>query len=605
MVSLIRDRAASSAAMLAIFGDRALLGAALRFESALAGAQAEEGLVPRDAAGRLRALYADPDIDIETLADQAAHAGTLAIPLVAHLRNRAGEDAGHIHKGATSQDLADTAMMLQARDGIALIDDDIVRLADGLGRLALRHAARPMLGRTLLQAAVPITFGLKAAQWRLSIDRARARVARESTGALALQLGGAAGTRAGLDGRGAAVAARMAAELDLADPPLPWHTRRDGIAGLAASLAILLGALGKIARDIALLAQTEVGEAFEPRTQGRGGSSSMVHKRNPTGCQIVLAAAARAPQLAATIIAAMPQEHERGLGGWQAEGAVLADLFCLAHGATQALLPVIEGLELDLTAMSENLTAAKVGTDIGESEAMAASATRTPILFLHSLGCDHTMWDHQVRALAGRCRIIAPDLPGLPTIEQIGARIIEILDDVRVGVVDVCGISLGGVLAQWLAINAPDRVGRLVLANTASRIGSHASWIERERLVRASGMAAIAETVLARFFSPAFTASHPAIVDVFRRRLLANTPEDYAACCAALRDADLTDHLPNIRCPTLVIGGSDDTSTPPAQSLALAQAIANARVLILPAAHLSNVEQPGLFNTALAEHLDI
>ncbi len=590
--------------MLAIFGDRALLEAALRFESALTGAQAEEGLVPRDAAIRLRALFADPDIAIETLADQAAHAGTLAIPLVAHLRNRAGEDADHVHKGATSQDLADTALMLQARDGIALIDDDLVRLAGGLGQLAHEHAAQPMLGRTLLQAAVPITFGLKAAHWRVSIDRARARVASESTHALALQLGGAAGTRAGLDGRGAAIAARMAAELDLANPPLPWHARRDGIAGLAGSLAILLGALGKIARDIALLAQTEVGEAFEPRTPGRGGSSSMAHKRNPTGCQIVLAAAARAPQLAATIIAAMPQEHERGLGGWQAEAAVLADLFCLAHGATQALLPVIEGLELDLAAMAGNLTAARVGTDIGESEAMAASAIRPPILFLHSLGCDHTMWDHQ-RALAGRCRIIAPDLPCLPTIEQIGARIIEILDEVRVGTVHVCGISLGGAVAQWLAINVPERVDRLVLANTASRIGSHATWIERERLVRAGGMAAIAETVLARFFSPAFTAGHPATVDAFRRRLLANTPGDYAACCAALRDADLTDHLPRIRSPTLVIGGSDDVSTPPAQSMALAHAIPDRRALILPAAHLSNVEQPALFNTALAEHLDI
>ena len=196
------------------------------------------------------------------------------------------------------------------------------------------------------------------------------RLARESEGALMLQFGGAAGSRAGLKGKGAAIAARMAEKLGLASPELPWHARRGHIAGLASALAILTGAAAKIARDVSLLAQNEIGEAFEPRVQGRGGSSAMAHKRNPTGCQIVLSAAARAPGLAATIIAALPQEQERGLGGWQAEGPALADLFIVSHGALAALAPMVEGLEVDAARLASNLAAADIGNDIGESEAL-------------------------------------------------------------------------------------------------------------------------------------------------------------------------------------------------------------------------------------------
>jgi 3-carboxy-cis,cis-muconate cycloisomerase len=172
----------------------------------------------------------------------------------------------------------------------------------------------------------------------------------------------------------------MAAALGLSDPAAPWHARRDGVAGLGTALAILTGALGKIARDIALMAQGEVGEAFEPRVAGRGGSSAMAHKRNPTGCQVALSAAARAPGLAATLIATLPGEHERGLGGWQAEGAVLAELFLLAHGSLAALGPVIAGLELDAAAMARNLEAASVGEDPGEAAAVVATvlAARPP-----------------------------------------------------------------------------------------------------------------------------------------------------------------------------------------------------------------------------------
>jgi 3-carboxy-cis,cis-muconate cycloisomerase len=371
MTGLLRARPAGSAAMLAAFDDSSLLDAALRFEAALARAEAAEGLMSEAEADAVAKACTSDGIDLAALAEAAAHAGTLAIPLVALLRARG---AARLHMGATSQDLADTALMLQARQGVALLKHDLKALADAAARLAAAHAGTKMLGRTLLQGALPISFGLKAANWALGIDAALARLEREAAGALTLQFGGAAGTLAGLQGRGFAVAGRMAAELGLACPPMPWQARRDGIAGLAAALAIVTGAVGKIARDVSLLAQGEVAEAFEPRVAGRGGSSAMAHKRNPTGCQVALSAALRTPGLAATIFAAMPQEHERGLGGWQAEGPVLADLFCLAHGAVLAMLPVVEGLDLDTHSMAANLAAAGVGDDIGESAALVARA---------------------------------------------------------------------------------------------------------------------------------------------------------------------------------------------------------------------------------------
>jgi 3-carboxy-cis,cis-muconate cycloisomerase len=367
--------------MLAVFGDAALLRAALLFEAVLAEAQVAEGLIPLEAGEAIVAACVELP-DIEDLADATAHAGTLAIPLVQILRQRVAARhgdavAGLVHKGATSQDLADTVLMLQAKAGAALIRGEAVRLTDGLAALAQAHAATPMLGRTLLQAALPITFGLKVAGWLQGVDEALMRFDIEAATALRLQFGGATGSLAGLDGKALAVAERLAARLDLALPATPWHAQRGAIAGLASALAILLGAVGKIARDISLLAQTEVAEAFEPKVVGRGGSSAMAHKRNPAGCQVALSAALRAPHLAATILSALPQEHERGLGGWQVEGPVVADLFQLAHGALAAMAPVIEGLEVDAERMAVNLAAADVGTDVGESATLVANALET------------------------------------------------------------------------------------------------------------------------------------------------------------------------------------------------------------------------------------
>jgi len=373
MTTLLRSLPASTAEMLGIFSDAALLRGALSFEAALAGAASAEGLLGADQAAAIEACCKLENFNVAELAAAAAHAGTLAIPLVAGLRRQVARidqiAAGFVHLGATSQDVADTALMLQCKQCAAVIERDLSAMRKQLAVLARAHAQTPMLGRTLLQGALPITFGLKGSHWLAGLDAAAARLSREGQ-AVALQFGGAAGTRAGLGGKGREIAFRLAQRLELADPVLPWHAQRDRVAGLGTALAILIGALGKIARDIALLAQNEVAEAFEPLAVGRGGSSAMAHKRNPTGCQVALSAAFRAPGLAATLLSTLPCEHERGLGGWQAEAPVLAELFMLCHGALAAMLAVVAGLEVDTAAMLGNLKRAAGGTDFGEAASL-------------------------------------------------------------------------------------------------------------------------------------------------------------------------------------------------------------------------------------------
>lgn len=373
MSTLLRARSATTDAMLAVFSDAATLRHALAFEAELARAEAAEGLIASDTAEAIAALCATIAIDPAELAEEAALAGTLAIPLVARLRAAlTGDAAKALHKGATSQDVADTVLTCQIRTASDLLDGDLDRIAMALAALAQRHAATPAIGRTLLQDALPIGFGLRIAQWQAGITDAARRLHREVKAGATLQFGGAAGSRAGLGNRGTAISARLAAALGLPDAA-PWHARRGGIAGIATALAIVIGALGKMARDVSLLAQNGIGEAREPAIPGRGGSSAMAHKRNPTGCQLALSAALRAPGLVTGILAGLPAEQERGLGGWQAEGPALAELFLLAAGAAGAMATVAAGLEIDEAAIARNLAAAGVGTDIGESPALVAT----------------------------------------------------------------------------------------------------------------------------------------------------------------------------------------------------------------------------------------
>jgi 3-carboxy-cis,cis-muconate cycloisomerase len=356
--------------MIAVFEDAATIAHAVAFEMTLARAQGDEGVIPKSCADAIAAAALAFDIDPDQLADEAALAGTLAIPLVRALRaTLTGEAASALHRGATSQDVADTVLMLQVREATGLLLADADRAMTALSVLARRYAATPAIGRTLLQDAQPIGFGLRIAQWYAGLAPAVNRLEREVAASAAVQWGGAAGTRPDQNGRSVQVAARLAHGLGLADAP-PWHARREGVAGIAAALGILIGALAKIARDVALLAQNAVGEAREPAVPGRGGSSAMAHKRNPTGCQTALSAATRAPGLVAGILAALPAEEERGLGGWQAEGPMLVDLFLLASGAVEAMASAAEGLEIDADAIARNLEAAGQGEDIADSVAL-------------------------------------------------------------------------------------------------------------------------------------------------------------------------------------------------------------------------------------------
>jgi len=367
-----------SPAVGAIFSDHGRLQGMLDFEAALAAAEARVGVIPAAVAPPISAKCHAELFDPMALAEATALAGNPAIPLVKHLTALVAADAPEaahfIHWGATSQDAMDTGLVLQLRAALVPIDSDLARLADALAALATAHKLTMLPGRTWLQHALPVTFGLKAAGWLDAVERHRIRLASLRPRLLALQFGGAAGTLAALGDRGLAVAAALAQELRLTLPDVPWHTNRDRLAELATTLGMIVGTLGKIARDLSLLMQTDVGEAFEPAGVGRGGSSTMPHKRNPVTSAVVLAAATRAPGLAATLLASMVQEHERGLGGWHAEWTALPELVVLTAGALGQMAGTMANLEVDADRMKANLEVTQ-GLMMAEAVALALGPT--------------------------------------------------------------------------------------------------------------------------------------------------------------------------------------------------------------------------------------
>lgn len=343
----------------AAFDDRARLQAMLDVEAALARAQARCGVIPASAVAPIVSACDAARYDLPTLGAATALAGNPAIPLVKALTAQvaaADEDAARwVHWGATSQDIIDSGAVLQLRAALDHVEAQLDALCAALAALAQRERDTGLPGRTLLQQAVPVTFGLKAAGWLDALQRSRRRLQALREDALVLQFGGAAGTLAALQSQGLAVAEALAAELRLPLPALPWHAARDRIGEIGAAFALLAGSLGKIGRDVALLMQSEVAEAFEPAAAGKGGSSAMPHKRNPVGCVVAIAAATRAPGLLATLFAALPQEHERAVGGWHAEWETLPELVRLSAGSLAQVRVLIEGLELDRARMAAHL----------------------------------------------------------------------------------------------------------------------------------------------------------------------------------------------------------------------------------------------------------
>src|SRR2546430_4026046 len=349
----------SSAAMRAICDDATYLQHMLDFEAALARAEAAIGIVPAKAADTIAKACTADQFDLGALAEASARSGNLAIPLVkaltANVAKADAEAARYVHWGATSQDVIDSASMLGLRAAIDALLADIGRAISGFARLARQHRDTPAVARTWLQHALPMPFRLKLAEYAAALHRSRLRLQRLRDEGLALQFGGAAGTLAALGDNGWLVAEKLAQELKLPLPDAPWHTHRDRIAEIVSVLAIAAGSCGKIARDVSLMMQTDVAEAFEPSGESRGGSSTMPHKRNPIAAATALAAATMAPNLAATIFAAQVQDHERSAGPWHAEWPTLPMLLLVTSGALAAIVDIAEGLQVDVARMRINL----------------------------------------------------------------------------------------------------------------------------------------------------------------------------------------------------------------------------------------------------------
>ncbi|RDJ27873.1 3-carboxy-cis,cis-muconate cycloisomerase [Bosea caraganae] len=379
--------------MAALLDDRAALQGMLDFEVALARAEAAAGVIPARAADAIGAQCKAELYDVAAIGKAATLAGNPAIPLVKALTARVAaidpEAAKWVHYGATSQDVIDSGHAQQYGAAYRLILKRTARLAHALAALTRAHRHTPMIGRTFLQHAVPISFGIKAANWLDPVVSFHDDFMLY--GQSAHQLGGAAGTLASLGDQAVAVLQAFGPIMpSIGAVYTPWHTQRHRPARIAAKLGIVMGHLGKMAQDIALMAQTEIGELAEPEAPGKGGSSAMPHKRNPVLCTLILAAAKRSPGLVSTMLAAMPQEHERAMGGWHAEWRTMAELFTITGSALGQMVTLIEGLQvfpermrrnLDLTnglVMAERVSLALAGA-IGRGEAhhLLEEASRT------------------------------------------------------------------------------------------------------------------------------------------------------------------------------------------------------------------------------------
>jgi 3-carboxy-cis,cis-muconate cycloisomerase len=361
----------STPAMSAAFSSEAHVQAMLAFEAALARAEARARIIPQEAASVISANCKVELFDITALYHDAALAGTPAIPLVRMLTARIEGDAKKfVHWGATSQDAIDTAFMLQIRTGLDLLINGLQAVCSACTALAEQHRHTLMPGRTLLQQALPITFGLKAARWLVLAVRQVHALREHRTRTLTLQLGGAAGTLASLGDKGLQVQALLAKELGLPAPDLPWHTERDRVASIAATLGVVAGAMAKIASDIALLAQTEVGEVSEGAAPGKGVSSAMPQKHNPVDATTAITSAQLAIGQVPVILSAMAQEHERAVGGWQAEWSAIPNLFRFTASAVEHVRSALADLQIDLARMQANLALTK-GLIMAESLTMA------------------------------------------------------------------------------------------------------------------------------------------------------------------------------------------------------------------------------------------
>jgi 3-carboxy-cis,cis-muconate cycloisomerase len=408
------DALATTDPLANLFSDESVLQAMLDFEVALARAEAGLGIIPLAAADSIERAAKPSEFDATKLAHDAFRSGTVSIPLVkaltARVRSSDPVAARFVHWGATSQDVADTALMLLTKRAEPFISADLTRLEEALRRLSDEHQHTVMLGRTLLQPAPPITFGLKAAGWLGAIRRSRARLERALSETLLVQFGGASGTLAALGAQGLAVSRGIARELNLGLADAPWHTHRDRLASMIVACGVLTGCLGKMARDISLLMQNEVNEAAEPSEEGRGGSSTMPNKRNPIACALTLAAALRVPGLVAAFLSSMVQEHERAVGGWQAEWPTVGAVIQATGLAAASMAEAAEGLEVNKARMRLNI----------ESTRGAIFAEKAMMLLGGTLGRDvaHKALEEATRRSNAEGRRLGEVLAELPEVTR-------------------------------------------------------------------------------------------------------------------------------------------------------------------------------------------
>ena len=410
----------------AIFADESLLQAMLDFETALARAEAACNMIPQTAAEKITDAANAANFDAAQLGAEGLRAGTLSIPLVKALTERVrsadAASARFVHWGATSQDVSDTALALLLQRVWRLLERDHTHLLESLRRASDQHATTVMLGRTLLQPAPPVTLGLKIAGWHGALRRSWSRLDAAFRAAVILQFGGASGTLASLGDRAALVAEALAKKLGLALPEAPWHSHRDRLAAVVCACGIYVGSLAKMARDVSLLMQSEVAEASEPGGEGRGGSSAMPQKRNPIACALALASGNRVPGLVASFLFGMAQEHERGLGGGQAEYATISRTVQDTALALASMKEVAAGLHVDAERMLANI----------EQTRGMIFAERAMMMLGASLGRDaaHKLLQDAARQAEQSNRKLTDVLAAMPQVTNVISAVeIRSLDD--------------------------------------------------------------------------------------------------------------------------------------------------------------------------------
>ncbi|SNY70338.1 3-carboxy-cis,cis-muconate cycloisomerase [Enterobacter sp. CC120223-11] len=390
-------------ALTALFSDAQAVQGMLDFEAALARAEAACGVIPSEAVAAIERACDVRSIDMTALGEAAASAGNLAIPLVkqltAQVKQNDPDAARYVHWGATSQDVIDSGFVLQLREALLKTDEMLANLLAALAKQTTLHRETVMPGRTWMQHALPVTFGLKLAGTLDALLRWQVRLREISSRALTLQFGGAAGTLASLNDHGPAVAEALAQELNLTLADTPWHSQRDRLLEIGHWYAGVCGTLGKFASDFSLLMQTEVAEVSEPTAPGRGGSSAMPHKRNPVGCAAILTAVQRTPGLMATLYASQIQQHERALGGWQAEWEVLPELITLAGGVIAQSEQLVRGMQVDAVKMRADL-------DITHGLIMAESVTLALAKFIGKQDAHHLIETLCHQALDQKCPLL-------------------------------------------------------------------------------------------------------------------------------------------------------------------------------------------------------